>query len=68
MVDSMIPFEILILPSSFLFVALFFVILGYAMGRKTITDTPLIKKRHNPRDNKDPEQSEIMRCLGGGNR
>lgn len=56
-------FETLILPACFLLTALLFVILGYVMGRRTVTDTPLIEKRFDPKDAKEPEQSEIQRCL-----
>ena len=56
---------LLILPTFFLLTAGIFVVLGYWMGRKTITDTPLIEKRFDPDDKKEPEQSEIQRCLYG---
>jgi hypothetical protein len=59
----MTQFEILILPGCFLLTALFFVLLGYAMGRRTITDMPLIEKKIKQKESGVPEQSEIMRCL-----
>lgn len=61
-------FEILILPGCFLLTALFFVLLGYVMGRRTITDMPLIEKKTKQKESGVPEQSEIMRCLNRGNK
>lgn len=64
-VDFTQQFNILILPAFFLLTALIFVVIGYIMGRKTRTDTPLIEKKFDPADNKKPEQDEISRCLHG---
>ena len=55
--------EYLILPGVFVIVVLLSIAIGYYMGRKTVTDTPLIEKRFNPKDGKDPEVDEITRCL-----
>lgn len=55
--------EYLILPGCFLLTALIFVSLGYYMGRKTITDKPLVEKQFNPKSKEEPEESEIQRCL-----
>jgi len=55
----------LILPGAFLLTALIFVILGYWMGRRTLTDTAMIRASFNPKDGKEPEQDEITRCLNG---
>lgn len=55
--------EILLILVCFMCIALIFLCIGYWMGRKTITDTPLFEKRFNPKDNKDPELDEVMRCL-----
>jgi len=33
------------------------------MGRKTITDKPLVEKQFNPKSKEEPEESEIQRCL-----
>ena len=61
--DSMKQFEYLILPGLFVLISLVSVLFGYWMGRKTITDTPLIEKRFDPKDGKEPEMDEITRCL-----
>ena len=60
----MIRYDVLIYAGCFVFTAGLFVILGYIFGRKTITDTPLIEKRFDPKDGKEPEMDEITRCLG----
>jgi hypothetical protein len=58
-------FNVLILPGCFVLTALIFVAVGYWMGRKTVTDVPLIERKFNPKDGKEPEQDEVMRCLHG---
>jgi len=57
--------EYLILPGVFVIVVLLSIAIGYLMGRKTITDTPLIAKSFDPKEGKEPEMDEITRCLGG---
>jgi len=60
----MIQYSMLIHAGCFLLTALIFVILGYYMGRKTMTNEPLLQKRFNPKVEKpEPEETEIMRCL-----
>ena len=60
----MIQYSMLIIPGCFLLTALVFVVLGYYMGRKTITDAPLIQKSFDPKSGAtEPEETEIMRCL-----
>ena len=58
-------FSELILPGVFVLTVLLSVLMGYWMGRKTITDAPLITKSFNPKDDKEPEIDEITRCLQG---
>lgn len=62
----MLRYDILIYASIIILTLLAFLVIGYWLGRKTIIDTPLIKTRFNPKDNdKEVEESEIMRCLHG---
>jgi len=61
--DYMIQYNILIYASLIILTLLLFLVIGYWMGRKTVTDTPLFEKKFNPKDNKDPEPDEITRCL-----
>jgi hypothetical protein len=61
----MIRYDILIYAGIIVLTLLSFLVIGYWLGRKTVTDTPLIEKRFDPDDKKEPEQSEIQRCLYG---
>ena len=58
-------YEYLTLPAIFVATVLISIVIGYWMGRKTITDAPLIQKIFNPKDDKEPEIDEIARCLQG---
>ena len=57
-------YEYLILPAIFVVTVLISIVIGYWMGRKTVTDAPLITKSFNPKEGK-PEIDEIARCLQG---
>ena len=59
-------YEYLILPAIFVVTVLISIVIGYWMGRKTVTDAPLITKSFNPKSDKEPEIDEITRCLQGG--
>ena len=59
----MLQYNILIYAVLIVLTLLVFLLTGYLMGRKTVTDTPLFEKKFNPKDNKEPEPDEIMRCL-----
>lgn len=63
MANFMTQYSILIYAGIIVLTLLVFLLTGYIMGRKTVTDTPLFEKRFNPKDNKDPEPDEIQRCL-----
>ena len=58
-------FGVLIYAGIIILTLFVFLCTGYWMGRKTVTDKPLIEKRFNPNDNKEPEQDLIMECLHG---
>ncbi len=59
----MIQYNILIYAVLIILTLFVFLVTGYFMGRRTITDTPLFEKKFNPKDNKEPEMDEIQRCL-----
>lgn len=59
----MIRYDILIYAGIIVLTLLISLLTGYLLGRKTVTDTPLFEKRFNPKDNKEPEPDEVMRCL-----
>lgn len=59
----MIRYDILIYAGIIVLTLLISLLTGYLMGRKTVTDTPLFEKRFNPKDNKELEPDEVMRCL-----
>lgn len=59
----MLQYNILIYAVLIILTLLVFLLTGYLMGRKTVTDTPLFEKKFNPKDNKEPEPDEVMRCL-----
>lgn len=59
----MLRYDILIYAGIIVLILLSFLLIGYWIGRKTVTDIPLLEKRFNPKDNLEPEESEIMRCL-----
>ena len=63
MENSMLQYNILIYAALIILTLLVFLLIGYLMGRKTVTETPLFEKRFNPKDNKEPELDEVMRCL-----
>ena len=60
---NMLRYDILIYAGIIVLTLLAFLVIGYWLGRKTVTDTPLFEKKFNPKDNKDPEPDEIQRCL-----
>ena len=62
-VNFMLQYDILIYTALIILTLLVFLLIGYLMGRKTVTDTPLFEKKFNPKDNKEPEPDEVMRCL-----
>lgn len=55
--------EMMILPGFFIATVIISIVIGYWMGRRTVTDVPLITTSFNPKDGKDPEMDEITRCL-----